>query len=181
MKDTDFVLVVGARGWQRAGWAGSYYPADVPPEWRLAYYANEFTGVLVPRRDWLGASNAARRQWHDDTPAGFRFLIERDSGIPEKNMPSAAPLGAKFAGWVGCRDAHQPDCLTAALLSEPAADQADVALCRAADLEDRRALGRRLTGLAARRAPLLALIALEDVGPADLRELRLLAEVAGLA
>ena len=181
MKDTDFVFVVGAHGWQHAGWVGSYYPSDMPPDWRLAYYANDFTGVLVPRRDWLGASKEVQRQWHDDTPAGFRFLIEQDSRAPESNMPSAAPLGAKFAGWVGCRDAYQPDCRTAALLNEPAADRAEVALCRAADLEDRRALGRRLTDLAARPTPLLAVIALEGVDPADLRELRLLAELAGLA
>jgi hypothetical protein len=153
----------------------------MPAVWRLAYYANDFTGVLVPCRDWLDAGEKAWQQWHEDTPPGFRFLLERDARAPPERTGAVALLGTKFAGWVGCNDEYQPDCLGAALLTAPGADRAQVALCRAADLEDRRALGRRLTALAQRPSPPVALIALEDVDPAHLRELRLLAELTGLA
>jgi len=35
-------LVVGARGWEHAQWLETYYPDDLPEDWQLDYYANEF-------------------------------------------------------------------------------------------------------------------------------------------
>ena len=53
-------LLLGTQGWQRAEWIGSYYPADLPPDWRLAYYANDCgcepevdpRWGTFPRRSW---------------------------------------------------------------------------------------------------------------------------------
>ena len=40
-------LRLGARGWRHAHWENDFYPDDLPPDWQLAYYANEFSTVLV--------------------------------------------------------------------------------------------------------------------------------------
>ena len=33
-------LMLGTAGWQRDDWLAGYYPPDLPPDWRLAYYAS---------------------------------------------------------------------------------------------------------------------------------------------
>jgi len=52
-------LLLGTVGWQRADWLNDYYPADLPVEWRLAYYANDCGCVLLPPNIWCPAEDAA--------------------------------------------------------------------------------------------------------------------------
>lgn len=49
-------VMLGTAGWQRADWEGAYYPADLPPDWRLAYYANDADCVLLTAGQWLRPS-----------------------------------------------------------------------------------------------------------------------------
>ncbi|WP_319557995.1 hypothetical protein [Thiomicrorhabdus sp.] len=51
-------LTLGAKGWQRENWLGTFYPDDMPEEWQLDYYANEFRALLVPFFVWS--------QWDDE-------------------------------------------------------------------------------------------------------------------
>ena len=80
-------LIVGARGWDHAGWRGAFYPEDLPQEWRLTYYANEFTGVLVPESVWRAADPETIAIWCDDVTDGFLFFLELQD-------PNAAELPA---------------------------------------------------------------------------------------
>lgn len=41
-------IVIGAMGWD----CESFYPEDLPASWRLDYYANHFSAVLVPSSQW---------------------------------------------------------------------------------------------------------------------------------
>ncbi len=36
-----------------AGWQG-WYPEDLPSDWRMDYFANEFSAVLFSPRSWVG-------------------------------------------------------------------------------------------------------------------------------
>lgn len=69
-------LVVGARGWEYDAWAEQYYPNDLPMDWRLAYYANEFLVTLVPANIWSIAPADNVANWVEDTSDKFRFLFE---------------------------------------------------------------------------------------------------------
>lgn len=42
-------------------WANGYYPEDMPAEWQLAYYANEFRRLYVPAElgEWLAGQESA--------------------------------------------------------------------------------------------------------------------------
>lgn len=73
---TSHDLLLGTRDWAGPLRAGIFYPDDLPAEWRLTYYANEYRTVLVPTPRWRGADWA---QWRADTPAEFRFVIEVDA------------------------------------------------------------------------------------------------------
>ncbi|MDZ7662261.1 hypothetical protein [Thiohalophilus sp.] len=44
-------ILIGSCGWQHEGWQDSYYPADLPSEWRLGYYSNEFPLAVVTERE----------------------------------------------------------------------------------------------------------------------------------
>lgn len=65
-------LIVAAQGWLHPGWEQGYYPDDMPAEWQLGYYANEFRAVLVaPAADTAGVET-----WLDEVDAGFGFCLD---------------------------------------------------------------------------------------------------------
>ncbi|WP_172597604.1 hypothetical protein [Sulfuriflexus mobilis] len=86
-------MVVGSRGWEHPQWLDSYYPDDLPEDWRLGYYANEFGCVLLPPEVWGAANEATVEQWLDDVEEGFLFFLE----LPARPMATAGGLAA-FAG-----------------------------------------------------------------------------------
>jgi hypothetical protein len=67
---------IGARGWDHAGWMGGFYPDDLPHDWRLGYYANEFSLVLVPAEQWCVASSSELEDWAEAVPGAFGFYLE---------------------------------------------------------------------------------------------------------
>lgn len=69
-------LRLGARGWQHADWQQSFYPEDLPEDWQLGYYANEFSAVLVPRSYWLPETGFDIEEWLDHVSGHFRFYLE---------------------------------------------------------------------------------------------------------
>ena len=97
-------LFVGAVGWDHDGWAGNFFPEDLPPDWRLTYYANEYPLVLVPAASWQGASLEQAAAWADDVADAFRFFLEAPPGAWRGDGAGAGlracidALGGKFAG-----------------------------------------------------------------------------------
>lgn len=69
-------LRIGARGWNHPAWVDQYYPNDLPEEWRLAYYANEFRSVSIPSNEWLFSDQEKIVQWSNDIHEDFRFILE---------------------------------------------------------------------------------------------------------
>ena len=92
----DKTMRVGASDWDHAHWQGPFYPDDLPEDWRLTYYANEFSCVLVPEGKWQGAD---LEEWDDSVPDGFLFYF---LGSDENNIEAEikAVLGDKFAGFI---------------------------------------------------------------------------------
>ncbi|MGM0412165.1 MAG: DUF72 domain-containing protein [Pseudomonadota bacterium] len=94
---------VAAQGWEHAAWSGTYYPEDLPAEWRLTYYANEFPAVVVPATAWGAAPEAQARQWYADTPEGFGFLLE---GTPPAGVEAA--LAERLVAAIGPGEGDLP-------------------------------------------------------------------------
>ena len=69
-------LVVGAYGWQHAAWEAAYYPDDMPEEWRLAYYANEFGCVVLPAEQWQAVDRETIEQWLSEMAEDFLLFLE---------------------------------------------------------------------------------------------------------
>lgn len=45
-------ILVGANGWLHPAWQTSLYPDDLPEDWQLGYYSNEFPVTLLPAAYW---------------------------------------------------------------------------------------------------------------------------------
>jgi len=69
-------ILIGARGWNHAAWQDTYYPDDLPEDWRLSYYANDYSTVLVPENEWVNANKEDIKQWLNDTDEEFIFFFE---------------------------------------------------------------------------------------------------------
>lgn len=68
-------LQLAAVDWDHDHWQGEFYPHDLPSQWRLTYYANEYRQVLVPARYWDNAGLAQAAQWYEDVQEAFRFYL----------------------------------------------------------------------------------------------------------
>lgn len=67
---------LGAYGWQHAHWLNRFYPEDLPEDWQLMYYSNEFNSVLVPAAYWQTHSIDDCVEWIGNVHEGFRFFVE---------------------------------------------------------------------------------------------------------
>ncbi len=88
-------------GWDYPAWMGDFYPDDLPDEWRLTYFANEFSGVLIPRAEWEQADAEQFKTWVDEVSDSFRFYLELDSTVATQVcLLTGRALGAALGGFV---------------------------------------------------------------------------------
>ncbi len=96
----DYPILIGACGWDHSGWQDTFYPADLPADWRLGYYANEFPLVLIRAEAWQGEM-AAADVWLESSDDSFRFVceipLEATDDIP-RWQARVSPLGDRLAG-----------------------------------------------------------------------------------
>lgn len=95
------------RGWWDLADADDYYPCDLPEDWRLSYFANDFRATLLPAAFWITTNPLTASQWDDDLSSGFRFVAEQVPAQPrEDSAQQLAPaalvqlLGSKLDGWI---------------------------------------------------------------------------------
>jgi hypothetical protein len=118
--------IVTPRGWWDLADAASFYPEDLPEDWRLSFFANAFNAVLLPQQVWTEADQASWATWRDDVTPRFRFVAEVAAAATPQHDAAALQhaLGEHLSHWIDTR-------------AEPAdgpsgADQLGVLRCRAA-------------------------------------------------
>ncbi|HCA26950.1 MAG TPA: hypothetical protein DEP05_04805 [Betaproteobacteria bacterium] len=99
---------LGCRGWEDAPWEAAFYPADLPPDWRLSYYGYFFTCVYLSYAQWGLREMTVLDRWvAEDTYPAFRFVLEGnprgESAEDRKRMERLAPrlgvvIGAEDGG-----------------------------------------------------------------------------------
>lgn len=94
-------IKIGARGWRHLAWQGEFYPDDMPHEWWLTYYSNEFNCVLVPW-DYLQDIQPEDLQiWVDDTYEAFTFYLELAVSASSEHVDQIlSVLGPRLGGAV---------------------------------------------------------------------------------
>ena len=86
---------LGAAGWDRPEWSATFYPSDMPEEWRLTYYNTQFACVFLAESAWRQAGSAAYVAWAADTHEQFVFLLEgaRPEEVPQMLVGRAHGVG----------------------------------------------------------------------------------------
>jgi hypothetical protein len=68
-------LTLGGYGWTPSDWLKAFYPDDLPLDWQVSYYANEFNSVVLPAGGW-GQVLLQARFWSEEVNKGFCFYPE---------------------------------------------------------------------------------------------------------
>jgi uncharacterized protein YecE (DUF72 family) len=97
-------IEIGALGWLHEGWQDQFYPDELPEDWQLSYYANEFRFVVIPCDQWMRAEQDEMEQWLDDVHDQFSFFAEINHASLETGRLQLEQLlnvmGERFAGLV---------------------------------------------------------------------------------
>ncbi|MDQ7014826.1 MAG: hypothetical protein Q9N68_00420 [Gammaproteobacteria bacterium] len=83
-------MCVGSRGVNHPAWNESFYPEDLPEEWRLSYYSNEFRSLLLLHDDIKSLPDDELIEWLEELDADFALLygVEFDSFFELSLLPS---------------------------------------------------------------------------------------------
>lgn len=98
--------IVAPRGWWDLADADQFYPSDLPADWQLAYFANEFRATLLPLDCWSSADPATLAQWRADVPTSFSFAAEAPSPPPVTDEAQARmrvleqALDERLTAWI---------------------------------------------------------------------------------
>jgi len=83
--------LIGARGYGHRSWEGTFYPHDLPREWRFIFYSHRCDAVLVPlSRQGLDPGRVAL--WEEEAPPDFQVVLE----VPESALASLAAASFTF-------------------------------------------------------------------------------------
>ena len=77
----DYRILMGAANWHHQQWGNdTFYPDDLPEDWYLSFYANEFPVGLVENKQWLGVDAAEELvdEIIEQATPGFKCVFELD-------------------------------------------------------------------------------------------------------
>jgi len=75
----DYRILTGTAGWKHTAWGNEvFYPEDLPEDWYLSFYANEFPIVLLPNDEWLDPASCENLvdETEDQATDGFKCVLE---------------------------------------------------------------------------------------------------------
>ena len=72
---------LGACAWSFEEWRGTFYPAELPAERWLEFYAQYFSAVEVDSTFYAAPSESTVVRWVESTPASFRFACKLPRAI----------------------------------------------------------------------------------------------------
>ena len=81
-------ILIGAAGWLHKDWQSSFYPDDLPADWLLGYYSNEFPVVLIPAATWPGIKTEIH-EWLEDSADELLILCEAAPALLAQPADSA--------------------------------------------------------------------------------------------
>lgn len=95
-------LFIAARGWDHPSWSVSYYPEDLPEDWQLSFYSNEFRAAVVPASEWIDIDPVEIERWIDDAHEEFMFFLEVEDPLADwgKIAERTSYMGGQLGGFL---------------------------------------------------------------------------------
>jgi uncharacterized protein YecE (DUF72 family) len=105
---TPVNIYVGTSGWAYKEWKGSFYPAKIPAEDMLHFYAGRFPAVEVNNSFYRIPAERVLMGWAQHVPERFRFVMKASRRITHNNrlkdeddslgyfLRAVSPLGARL-------------------------------------------------------------------------------------
>lgn len=78
-------ILVGTSGWSYKEWKGSFYPAKMPAEEMLHFYAGHFPTVEVNNSFYRIPAERVLAGWAEQVPEKFRFVMKASRRITHNN------------------------------------------------------------------------------------------------
>lgn len=90
-------LFAGTSGFSYKEWRGPFYPADLPGDEMLRYYAQRFTTVEINNTFYRMPAPAMLAKWSEQVPAGFAFTLKAPRRIThDKRLQEAGDHVVEF-------------------------------------------------------------------------------------
>ncbi len=99
----DYRILIGTAGWQYPEWGNEvFYPEDLPQDWYLSFYSNEFPVVLIAESRWAGASETEQivDEISEQATEGFKCIFELDLRVQNSMQTRLQPL-ARIENFLG--------------------------------------------------------------------------------
>lgn len=80
-------ILLGARNYRAADWIDNYYPDDLPQDWQLDFYANDYPLVCLSEAQWLKRRGM---EW----PEKLRVFVEVRGSVLEQLAGALSNLPA---------------------------------------------------------------------------------------
>jgi uncharacterized protein YecE (DUF72 family) len=84
-------LFVGTSGWIYKGWAGTFYPDDLPARRHLEFYTTQFNSVEINATFYRLPTLNGVRNWHDTAPPGFIYAVKGSRFITQMKKLKVEP------------------------------------------------------------------------------------------
>lgn len=110
MDKHHITIDIAAYGWESDSWK-EFYPADLPEDWRLDFYCNEFRAVVVPIEIWQKIDADILEEWRENAHEQFRFYFEKSAKpVSDSLNEMIESLGAQWGGWICHEDEKDGGC-----------------------------------------------------------------------
>ncbi len=77
-------LLVGTSGYSYKEWKGPFYPADLPAQRMLRYYAERLPAVEINNTFYRMPKREMLERWRTEVPATFRFVLKASQRITHR-------------------------------------------------------------------------------------------------
>jgi uncharacterized protein YecE (DUF72 family) len=89
-------VLAGTSGFSYDGWAGTFYPEDLPAGGRLSYYASRLPAVEINNTFYRMPKPELLANWAAQVPAGFRFALKASQRITHIKRLKEVEAEVKF-------------------------------------------------------------------------------------
>jgi uncharacterized protein YecE (DUF72 family) len=90
---------IGTSGWHYGHWAGPFYPADLPKDKWLEYYAQHFDTVELNNTFYHLPKPQFLKRWHNLTPKNFLYAVKASRYITHiKKLKDVSEELTRFLG-----------------------------------------------------------------------------------